>query len=205
MGVRNDGRDAVKQQILFIGNSHTYFWHMPEEIFVPMAKEAGLDCEVLSVTEGDCPLWRFADENDPVGQRLRQTVTDKRFDIVVLQCHCLTPVQQPEKFFDGVAALRDLLERQTERFVLYVPWGRKEGHPDLEKLNMSSEEMTETIARRNDEAAGRFGMETAHAGRAFVTCRREHPEEELYFRDGQHASPLGSRLAARTILQVVMK
>jgi len=168
--------DAVKQQILFIGNSHTYFWHMPEEIFAPMAKEAGWDCDVLSVTEGDCPLWRFAEESDPVGQRLRQAVAGKHFDTVVLQGHCLTPVQQPEKFHSAVKALQELLAAQTDRFLLYVPWGRKEGHPDLEKLGMSGEEMTEIIARCNDEAACRFGMGTAHAGRAFAA---DFPEGSL--------------------------
>lgn len=192
------------KNILFIGNSHTYFWHMPEEIFAPMAKESGLDCAVLSVTEGDCPLYRFGDEKDPVGQRLRRAVAGRHFDIVVLQCHCLTPVQQPEKFYDGVSALRELLAARAERFILYVPWGRKEGHPDLTVLGMSGGEMTEAIARCNDEAARRFGMETAHAGRAFLAYRKAHPEDELYFRDGQHASPLGSRLAARTILDTVL-
>lgn len=193
------------KSILFIGNSHTYFWHMPEEIFAPMAREAGLDCEVLSVTESDCSLHRFADGDDSVGRRLRQAVAGKHFDTVVLQGHCLTPVQQPEKFHSAVEALQALLAAQTERFLLYVPWGRKEGHPDLEKLGISSEEMTEAIARCNDEAAHRFGMETAHAGRAFITYHREHPEDELYFRDGQHASPLGSRLAARTILDTMLE
>ena len=46
------------KNILFIGNSYTYYSDMPEKIFLPMAEAAGLDCAVTAVTVGGCTLSR---------------------------------------------------------------------------------------------------------------------------------------------------
>ena len=42
----------MKKQILFVGNSYTYFHDMPERIFAPMAAEDGCDYEVRALTHG---------------------------------------------------------------------------------------------------------------------------------------------------------
>lgn len=195
----------MKKRILFVGNSYTYFYDMPEAIFAPMAKEAGFDCEVQAVTHGGYKLAWYADPENEEGQRLRRVVEGRHFDCIVLQDHSLSTILDPGEFFGGIRRLKELLQPHTDRFVLYATWGRKPGCVTLDELGMTNGEMTRHIAESYDEAAQRFGMGVAHVGRAFEAYLREHPDAELYFEDLHHSSHLGSTIAAKTILAEILR
>lgn len=191
-------------KILFVGNSYTYYHNMPECIFAPMAKEAGLDVQVQAVTHGGYKLEWFADPENEEGQRLRSVIEGRHFDCIVLQDHSLSTILDPAGFFGGIRSLKKLLEKHTDRFVLYSTWARKPGNETLAEIGMTNPEMMRHIAEHYDEAAQRFGMGVAHVGKAFAEYAAEHPEEELYFEDLHHSSVLGSTVAAKTILAAVM-
>ncbi len=194
----------MKKRILFIGNSYTYYHDMPERIFAPMAKAAGMEAEVQAVTHGGYQLSWFADPENPEGKRLRSVVEGRHYDCIVLQDHSLVTISDPGAFFGGIRSLKTLLEDKTDRFVLYATWGRKPGCVTLEELGMTNAEMTRHIAEFYDEAGQRFAMRVAHVGRAFAAYRAEHPEAELYFEDLHHSSVLGSTIAAETILSTIL-
>lgn len=192
------------KNILFVGNSYTYYSDMPQALFAPMAKAAGFPCTVTAVTVGGCCLSRFADENDEPGQKLRAAIAGQHYDVVVLQEHGTRPVRDPETFRRSVAALLQLLAPQAERFMLYATPGRKDGHGDLAKLNMSSAELIEALALAYDDVGRAFDLPVAQVGRAFLAYGAAHPEAELYDDDLLHPSLLGSTLAAEEILRVMM-
>lgn len=194
----------MKTRILFVGNSYTYFHDMPETIFAPMAQEAGLDVEVTAVTHGGYWLKWFADPENEEGKRLRRVIAGQHYDWVVLQDFSTATIQDPAAFFSGVRAMKELLQEHTEHFVLYSTWGRKPGCITLEELGMTNPEMARRIAEQYEEAGIRFGMKPAHVGLAFLAHSEAHPEDELYFADLHHSSPLGSTVAARTILDVIL-
>ena len=193
------------KNILFIGNSYTYYSDMPQALFAPLAARAGLDCRVTAVTVGGCTLARFADETDGPGQKLREAIAEQHYDLVVLQEHGTQPVRNPALFEQSVAALLRLLQPQAERFILYATCGRKTGHSDLEKLGMTEAALPEALACAYDAVGEKFGLPVAHVGRAFAAYAAEHPAEELYDPDLLHPSLLGSTLAAETILREVLK
>lgn len=194
----------MQKNILFIGNSYTYFFDMPEKIFVPMATAAGLDCVVQSVTHGGYKLSQYADPEDEEGRRLRAVVEGQHFDCIILQDHSLSTILDPDGFFHGIHSLKKLLEDKTDRFVLYATWGRKTGCETLNEIGMTSVQMTEHIARMYDEAGERFDMTVAHVGKAFAAYAQEYPDAELYYEDLHHSSQLGSTVAAKTILKAVV-
>lgn len=193
----------MKKQILFVGNSYTYFHDMPERIFAPMAAEDGCDFEVRALTHGGYKLCWYADPENPEGKRLREVVEGRHFDCIVLQDHSLSTILDQGEFFGGIRALKELLQDKTEHFVLYSTWGRKPGCVTLDDLGMTHEEMTRHIAEHYDEAGERFRMAVAHVGKAFDAYLAEHPYAELYFEDLHHSSPLGSTVAARTLLDTI--
>ena len=193
------------KNILFIGNSYTYYSDMPQALFAPLAARTGLDCRVTAVTVGGCTLARFADETDGPGQKLRAAIDAQHYDLVVLQEHGTQPVRNPALFEQSVAALLRLLRPRAERFLLYATCGRKMGHPDLETLDMTESELKEALACAYDAVGEKFGLPVAHVGRAFAAYAAEHPEAELYDPDLLHPSLLGSTLAAETILQEALK
>ena len=88
----------MQKSILFIGNSYTYFFDMPEKIFAPMAAAAGHEFEVLSVTHGGYGGSQYADPMDEEGQRLREVVQGRHFDCIVLQDHSLSTILDPDVF-----------------------------------------------------------------------------------------------------------
>ena len=48
------------------------------------------------------------------------------------------------------------------------------------------------------------GCELAPVGENWWKYHREHPEEDMYAEDGQHASKIGSRVAASTIAETFL-
>ena len=192
------------KKILFVGNSYTYYNEMPEAIFVPMTKEAGLEAEVTSVTKGGYYLKQFADPENEEGKRLRETVAGKHYDWIVLQDQSCYGVVDPRGFLDGVGAIKEVLAQNTDRFLLYATWGRKEGCDKLEELGLTRQEMTNRLEEAYSLAGAKYGMEVAHVGTAFLAYQAENPEAELYHPDKSHPSALGSRIAAETILKAIL-
>lgn len=191
-------------QILFVGNSYTYYHDMPHRLFLPMARAAGLDCCVTAVTVGGCTLARFADADDDAGRKLRETVKNCRYDLVILQEHGTQPVRRPDGFAESVRALMDLLAPQAKRFMLYAPCARQEGYPELKELGMTSAQLAQALGERYDCVGAAYGLPVAHVERAFLQYARQHPDARLYDEDRLHPSALGSALAAETILQKIL-
>ena len=178
---------------------------MPEAIFAPMAEAAGFPLEVTAVTKGGWKLSRFADPEDEGGALLAaELAKGKSYDYVVLQDHSLRTLKNPDKFFAGVEACRDLLANRAGEFILYVTWGRKVGSPQLEELGLTTEEMAKRISAVYGEAAKRYGMKLAEVGHAFLAESAAHPDTELYNADLTHPSPEGSKIVAETILKAIM-
>lgn len=190
-------------KILFIGNSYTFFHEMPEKIFAPLARERGMEVEVTSVTRGGWFLRKFADPENEEGKRLREVIAGKHYDCTVLQEQSCNPVRDRADFLRSVGAMRELLLPHTDHFVLYATWGRCEGSETLSELSLSSAEMTERLSAAYREAGQTWDMTVADVGLAFAAYARTHQARELYDPDLSHPSPLGSRIAAETILTAV--
>lgn len=192
------------KNILFVGNSYTYFNDMPTQLFAPMIRRHG-DWQVTAVTCGGYHLDQFADPTDPEGVRLRQTIAERRFDVAVLQDFSLAALVDVQRMDRGLDKIVKLLRSRVENFVLFATWGRKTGCPTLDELGVTGEKMTNIIADKYAALGKKYNFAVAHVGKAFVEYARQHPQAELYFADLHHPSALGSELAARTICDVVLK
>ncbi len=192
------------KNILFVGNSYTYFNDMPTRFFAPMIRQHG-DWQVTAVTCGGYHLDQFADPTDPEGIRLRQTIADRHFDVAVLQDFSLAALVDVQRMDQGLDKIVRLLQSHVEKFVLFATWGRKTGCPTLDELGLDSNEMTNIIADKYAELGKKYHFAVAHTGKAFVEYALQHPDAELYCEDLHHPSPLGSELVARTICDVVLQ
>lgn len=191
--------------ILFIGNSYTFFNQMPEKLFLPMAKEVWGDVEVTSVTRGGWYLCRFADPENEEGKRLREVIAGKHYDCVILQDHSCNPVRDEEGFLQSVGHLKALLSPVADHFVLYSTWGRCDGSPTLTELSLTREEMTDRLNAAYSRAGKLHGMAVAHVGGAFFHYGDAEAVRVLYNPDLSHPSLEGSTLAAGVILGAVVR
>ena len=190
---------AKKLRVLFVGNSYTFYNQMPQTAFTEQAKEAGFDVEVTAVTRGGYYLSQFADPENEEGKRLRETVNGKSYDFAVLQEQSKNPIQDEARFLAGVAGVKALIN--AENFILYATWGRNDGSKDLAELGLTREEMTEKLSIAYNKAAKQFGAKVAEVGKAFLAYGENHDKDELYNPDMSHPSALGSKIAAKVILE----
>lgn len=174
-------------KVLFIGNSHTYFNDMPK-MFADICREKGKPVEVTMLAHGG-KGWEFH-VNEP---EVRFNILYGGYDAVVLQ-HTAHPMGDPESMTQSGKVLINWVREAGARPILYMTWTtKKDGEA-------AQDHMSQAYRRICQETE----CELAPVGEVWWQYHREHPEEELYAPDGQHASETGSLLAARTIAGVYL-
>lgn len=186
--------------ILFIGNSYTYFNTMPEELFAPIADSAGYDVNVKSITRGDWELIRFADSEDEFGKMVDDALRTEKFDFVVMQEQSTNPVLNRGRFYTGARALLKKVRENGATPLLYCTWARMTGSEVLTENGLTNEAMTWMIAAAYEAIGAEQSIDVAHVGKAFFDAFSDGREKaELYNSDLSHPSYSGSFLAALTI------
>ena len=165
-------------RILFIGNSHTYFNDMPAMV-AEKARKAGFDCEVTMIAHGGWYLEQHVQEPD-----VRFNILYGHYDYVVLQ-EFSHPFGPEEKFFGAVRTLNQWIREAKSKPVIYMTWARKEG-----------QEVQPRMTAANKQIAEEIGALLAPVGENWWSYREAHPETEMYYEDGAHASAEGSAFAA---------
>ncbi len=185
--------------ILFVGNSYTYYNQMPEDAFTKLAQAEGYEVSVTSVTHGGYRLCQFANPEDEEGKRLREITSGVCYDYAVLQEQSINPILNEAEFFEGVSDVMNLI--CADDFILYATWGRNDGSQTLIELGLTREEMTEKLSAAYNTVADKLGARVAEVGREFLEYSRAHDKDELYDPDKSHPSALGSEIAARVIFE----
>lgn len=170
---------------LFIGNSHTYVNEVPR-IVKDLFAEAGKQVNVSMVTQGGKSLlWHSEQRNASFNIR------NGGYDAVILQDQATGFTA--ESFAEGLDRLvADGLAKVDSRRVLYMVWAHRntpEMQPDM------------TAAYR--AGAKKHNAALAPVGEIWYRLLAETPSLELFCEDGNHATPLGSYLAACTLFYLL--
>lgn len=182
--------------ILFIGNSYTYYNDMPA-IFQQIARDNGKDVTATAVTKGGRKLIEYRDPYNATTVKLAEALK-QHYDICVLQEQSILPITEFDTFIEGLALVTDMVKDHADQFVLYATWGRKAGSQTLAEYGWNTAEMTDLLAESYEKAAAQFGMKVSHVGKRFLTAALLLPEVDLYNPDLTHPSYAGSVLSALT-------
>ena len=169
-------------KILFIGNSHTYFNDMPH-LFAKM-------CEALTGERTEVTMLAFSnrklDWHCEEYFSVRFALLYGHYDYCVIQQlgHPTPPIEETEP---SVEKLVHLCERVGTNPVLYMTWTKRD---EPEKAALISG-IYRTLAQR-------YHTLLAPIAEVFEALRTEHPEIDLYWFDGSHASPYGDYVIAAT-------
>jgi hypothetical protein len=173
-------------KVLFIGNSHTYFNDMPG-IFKRLCAEKGKDVHVTMLTKGGMGLdYHLKQEQTHFNIRYGE------YDYVVLQ-HTAHPMGDLKVMHDAACALVKIIREAGSTPVFYQTWAKK-----------GDEAFQSTMSGVYNDLGKELNVPVAPVGDEWQAYRLAHPEAEMYFKDGEHASPEGSALAARVILQTIL-
>ena len=115
--------------ILFIGNSHTYFNDMPLMV-KRRAEDAGLSCRVTMLARPNWYLSQHAEEPD-----VRFNILNGKFDYIVLQEHA-HPFGPEEGFLDAAVALNRMIREAGSIPVIYECWAEKDKPENQDHMNI---------------------------------------------------------------------
>lgn len=189
--------------ILFIGNSYTYFNEMPR-LFEHLAAGNGKAVRVRSITKGARKLSHYA-QNDPTTEALDALLAEEAFDICFIQEQSLLPATDFEAFQSGLDCVIRKLQGKADSLILYATWGRKSGSGKLAELHWTTESMTGLLSDAYEKAARLYGAQVSAVGERFLYITQNHPEINLYHEDLSHPSYAGSCLAALTHYYTVFR
>lgn len=171
--------------LLFIGNSHTYYNDMPL-LVKRRAENIGYTCHVTMLAH---PGWFLSQHaQDP---EARFNILHGGYDYVVLQEHA-HPFGPEEGFFTAAHSLGAWI-RETEAVpVIYETWAKKD-EPHLQP------HMNEV----HEKVAADINALLAPVGEGWWDYIKSWPGLEMYAEDGTHASPAGSDFAAKMIWETI--
>ena len=172
-------------KILFIGNSHTYYNEMPR-IVRDLFASTGRRVDVVMETEGGKGVIYHCERKDALFN-----IRHGGYDVIVLQDKATN--FNAEEFAQGmdIIAEKGLSQTNTRR-ILYMPWA-----------NQFKPEEQAPMTAAYVAAAAKHNCALAPVGEIWHPLLLVHPDLELYRPDGNHATPLGSYLAACTIFYTI--
>ena len=167
-------------KILFIGNSHTYFNDMPH-----LCKQM---CEALTGEHTEAAMLAYSGRTLRWHRKeyfsIRFALLYGNYDYCVIQ-QLGHPFPGLEETEPEVSWLVSLCRSCGTKPVLYMTWAKKG----------ESERLPE-IASAYRALAEKYNTMLAPVGELFETLRISHPEIELYYRDGAHASGYATYMIA---------
>ena len=189
------------RQVLFIGNSHTFYNDLPAMV-ERLANEDD-DTEGIAVDEvtaGGASL------GDHVGNpELERFVTDGAFDVVVIQANSVEPLIDRQATIEDFRTLAAWSEEGGAQPVLYELWPREQGSAIYEQpwAPDTQEEYARRVQATSEDAVDQTGAHLAPVGRTWERSRRRATEIELYQEDGNHPTEAGTYLAALVIYATI--
>ena len=167
-------------RVLFIGNSHTYFHDMPHTFARMCAKLTGQTPEVTMLAYSNKDLAWHREEYFAV----RFAILYGNYDFCVLQQQA-HPFPQEETTFENAKRIFRLCETAGTKPVVCMTWAMR-GESEVTK------QMSDCYRRLAEEC----GALLAPVGERFEMVQQKHPEIDLFWHDGAHASAYGDYLIA---------
>lgn len=171
-------------KLLFIGNSHTYYNAMPETVLY-LLEATGQKTHVSVLTEGGRSLAQHA-----MSPATALNIRCGKYDLVIAQDK--SSGFDPITFKDGAKAIKEMADHANTPLVLYMPWTGR-----AKRIHQPT--MTEAY----QQFCKANGCLLAPVGEVFSRLLTSNGPDLLYHEDGNHASPLGSYLAAVTIFYTI--
>ncbi len=192
------------KNILFIGNSFTFFNDMPFSIFQKICEGADISVSIKSITCGGYRLCQFADPENEYGKQVFNEFESNPIDIVILQEQSRTPVTNFDIFYSGAEKLVAMAKAKGAEVYLYQTWGYKEGHNLLPDCGGTTAVMASKLKDGYCKAAELLGINVSPVGDAFLDVHT-NSDINLYNPDLFHPSPEGSTLAALVLFSTIFK
>ncbi|MCB0641280.1 MAG: hypothetical protein KDC44_06550 [Phaeodactylibacter sp.] len=170
-------QDTAPKRILFVGNSFTYFYNLPQ-VVASMAETQGIELITRQSTVGGSSLeqhWK-----GEKGTRTREILDSGDWDYVVFNNHSNSAIKTPESFMEYGRKFAELVRSKGAEPVFMMTWAYKSNplmQPEITRMYLKLAEETKSAY--------------VPAGPIFEAARHWRPDMELFF-DDKHPSSNGT-------------
>ena len=194
-------------QVLFIGNSYTYYNNLPD-----LVKNLAASVD-KKVAPSICLRGGQKLKGHLENEFLQKTLAEGGFDYVVIQEASYTPSYSTAYVVENVYPYAHQVDSLAKagspqvKTVYYMTWGHKNGvvnYPTDYPFNKTYQGMQNRLKTSYLEMTYDNGGICAPVGMAWERVVNERPDIELYAKDLYHPSKEGSYLAACTILCTIL-
>lgn len=182
-------QSADTTNVLFVGNSYTYFWNLPQTVSAMAASQGQVIVARKSTVGG--AFWKEHWEGNR-GLKTRDLIINGDWDIVVLQNQSLSTLNNQKDFMEYGKKLINLVKETGAKPLLYITWAR-EFNPLMQK----------TITATYKKLAATAGIDYAPVGPDWQKVRQLRPDLQLFDPDGSHPSPIGTYLIASVLYHTI--
>jgi len=170
------------KKVLFVGNSYTYFWNLPQATAAMMKAKKQAFTTQQSTAGGAHWGHHWRHER---GLQTKSKIQNGDFDIVILQNHSRSTIDRPDSLMHFGGLLDQMIKKSGAKTYLYMTWARSWDPFMQAPINAKYMELAEKI-----------GATIVPVGPAWERARSLRPELEFYDPDGSHPSTLGTYLTA---------
>jgi len=167
--------DTVK--VLFVGNSFTYFYNLPQ-VVSSMAQEKGFAVMARQSTVGGSNLEQHWKQER--GTRTRELIPSADWDFVVFNNHSMSSIRDSAAFMEYGKKFARLVHDQGATPVFMMTWAYK-----------SNPMMQDEVSRAYRKLAAETDAICFPAGLLFASARMLRPDLNLFF-DDKHPSEIGT-------------
>lgn len=171
-----------KTSVLFVGNSYTYFWNMPQ-VLQAMGESQGVSIIARQSTASGISLHRHWDDDRKL--KTRERITESKWDYVVLQNHSKSTIDSLTAFKEYGNKFISLIKVSGAKPLLYMTWAR-EHNPTMQAA----------ITKGYLDLGKETDSKVVPVGLIWKKALESKPELKLFMGDGSHPSPIGTYLIA---------
>lgn len=168
--------------ILFVGNSYTYFNNLPQMVSIISDSTKTKLITKKSTIGGARLSEHWLGER---GLNTKKMIRDGEFDIVVLQEYSMGAIDEPDNTKKYLKLFSDYIRENNAKPYFYLTWAREK-----------APQYQDTINAIFMEASVENKAVIVPAGQAWTRAKELRPTIELYDPDGSHPSELGTFLSA---------
>lgn len=189
IGISLNAQSKTDQEVLFVGNSYTYFWNLPQ-VVAQMAAERDIPLNTKQSTAGGTNLGQHF--HGKKGLQSKSLIQSGDFDIIVLQDHSRRAIDAPDSLLYYGSLLGELAKQSGAQPYVYLTWARK-----------WDASMQAPITKQYQALAKEIDAKVVPVGLAWEKARQINPYLPLYDEDQSHPSSLGTYLSACVFFAVL--
>ncbi len=187
-----------KINILFLGNSFTYFNDM-YKTFRKICEANGIEVDVDQIAYGGYSLSHYIGKSRKA-KKVNKKLALKHWDYVILQEHSRKPLDNLDEFLYSVIELNKLIVKNNGETVLYSTWSYLDNSSKLKETGLSYNEFYNVLNKGYLEASKLINCKVAPVGTIF---KKLHKEIDLLIKDDFHPNITGSYIAALVLFKTI--